>query len=391
VKVLCVFGQYQYGNEKRGLGTEYGAFVPALERLGHDVLLFDSWHQQKWTSHAALNEALLDLARRARPALMLFVPYLYEVWIETLDAIRAEGIPVACWTTDDSWKYDQSSRFLAPHVDAIATTYASVVPKYHADRIEHVILSQWAASSAALAEPLPAANCRYPISFVGTANAERRKRVEELAQRGVAVECFGHGWPRGAVAAEEIPRIIRGSVISLNFATSYGENQIKARTFEVPGAGGFLLTDPAADLERFYRIGEEIEVYRDLDELAAKAKHYLADSAARDRIARAGHERTRREHTYEQRLTELIDFALQRKNLQAIELPAFDEAMARHTTPLPMRAIRSLMLGAASLVWGRERGYAAARRLVYEISWRLAGAKTYRASGWPGRMYPRYF
>jgi spore maturation protein CgeB len=317
---------------------------------------------------------------------MLFVPYLYEVWIETLEAIRSLGIATACWTTDDSWKYEQQSRFIGRHVDAIATTYSSIVPKYHADGIASVLLTQWAASSASLAEPLPAAQCQYAVSFVGTATGERKKRVAALAERGVTVECFGYGWPRGPVAGEDIPKIFRASVVSLNFSASYGENQIKARTFEVPGAGGFLLTDPARDLERFYVPGEEIEIYRDLDELAAKAKQYLADSEARDRIARAGFERTRREHTYEQRLTALLDLAVGAHRPRAAEpLP-----LAAHTTPFWMRALRGLLTGAASLVFGRERGRKAARRLMYEISWRVAGEKSYRAAGWPGRMFPRY-
>ena len=43
----------------------------------------------------------------------------------------------------------------------------------------------------------------------------------------------------------KIPEIMRQSVISLNFSNSRQGRQIKARTFEVPGAGGFLMTETA--------------------------------------------------------------------------------------------------------------------------------------------------
>src|SRR5205807_8777796 len=98
----------------------------------------------------------------------------------------------------------------------------------------------------------------------------------------------------------------RSSVISLNFANSRGDKQIKARTFEVPGAGGFLLTEDAPGLERFYRIGEEIDSFADVDELEAKIRYYLADPRRRDAVAVRGFERTRDEHTYDSRMREIF-------------------------------------------------------------------------------------
>ena len=38
MRVLCVFGEHNYGDPNRGEGYEYANFVPALRRLGHEVL-----------------------------------------------------------------------------------------------------------------------------------------------------------------------------------------------------------------------------------------------------------------------------------------------------------------------------------------------------------------
>src|ERR1700759_1086473 len=116
-----------------------------------------------------MNTALVDDVVRHRPDLLLFVPFLYEIWIETFDLIRALGVTTTCWTTDDSWKYAESSRFLGPHFDVIATTYEQIVPRYRRDHLEQVFLTQWAASTDALREPLPAGECRYDVTFIGGA------------------------------------------------------------------------------------------------------------------------------------------------------------------------------------------------------------------------------
>jgi spore maturation protein CgeB len=49
--------------------------------------------------------------------------------------------------------------------------------------------------------------------------------------------------------------------------------------------------------------------------------------------------------------------------------------------------LRRLVAGPLSAVFGRVRGPRAARRLVYELSWRLAGKTTYCARGLPGRLF----
>ena len=228
MKVLTVFGKYQYGDPSREIGPEYASFIPALMGLGHDVVHFESWDRRCYSNYADLNQALLATVEREQPDIMLVVQLNYEIWLETLQIIKAAGdVATICWTTDDSWKYREVSRFIGNSYHAVTTTYADVLPMYHRDRIRNVLLTQWAANSKNLKEPLAARECQYQVTFVGAAHGDRRRRIAELQEYGIGVSCFGYGWPSGPVGAEKIPQIMRKSIISLNFANSRGSIALK--------------------------------------------------------------------------------------------------------------------------------------------------------------------
>ena len=317
MKTLCVLGEYGYGDPARGLGYEAVNFLPAIRRLGSEIVTIDSWDRTRHCDFAALNFELLAAVRDERPDLIFCVLAGYEVWTETLDLIRAcSRAPLVNWGTDDSWKYAQFSRHVAPHVDVWATTSAVAAKVAAMDGLTNFFPTQWAASLDSLAEPLPASQCRYAVSFVGSAYGNRRRWVSSLQSRGIEVACFGHGWEAGPVAADDIPRIYRESVVTLNFGDSglhldgvklHRSRQIKARVFEVPGAGGCLLTEPAEGLEEYYAPGKEIAVFRDSHELARLVRHYLDHPLERDAMARRGNARTRREHTYDHRFARLLE------------------------------------------------------------------------------------
>ncbi|WP_027402943.1 CgeB family protein [Aphanizomenon flos-aquae] len=397
MKVLCVFGKYQYGNPARGINTEYAAFVPALEKLGHEVVHFESWDMSGYISYAEMNKSLLETVERVQPDVMLTVQMHYEIWLETLKIIQSRGdVATISWTTDDSWKYRQVSRYIGHAYHAMTTTYPQMVKKYHQDNIQNVLLSQWAASSETFNEPLPFESCRYPVSFVGRSFGNRIQRIYELQEHGIEVATFGHGWPTGSVSGEEIPLIMRESIISLNFSNSIGENQIKARTFEVPGSGGFLLTEYAPGLENYYVLGKEIEVFHEIPELIEKINYYLEHPEERNAIAWAGFERTKHEHNYEIRMKEVLDFAIKSKevwlknNPVQIAQPSFNCALQAHEITFVLQIIRITLLWTTILILGQEKGQRAARKIVFEIGWRVFKQNTFMAGGWPGRMFPGY-
>jgi len=390
MKILLACGKHQYGHEARGEGTEYSAFIPALERLGHHVRHFETHARRQGSDFAELNRKFVSELFTFEPDITIVVPFLYELWTETLDiARRFSKLGSICWTTDDSWKYRQSSRFLAPYFGLVTTTYPHIVPQYKDDGHRNVILTQWAARKELLSEPLPGDSCTWSVTFVGQAFGDRRRRVAALAKAGIEVQCFGFGWPAGPVTEGQMHEIFRRSVISLGFTNSRGANQIKARTFEVPGAGGFLLTQEAPGLDHFYARGEEIAVFRGDHDLKGLIAHYMAHPAERDRMAMAGFRRTLREHTYDARWLEIMAVLKPSQDLiDGFEASrVLKQACQRHARKKTLDFFGKILVSLFLPIFGRVRARRAARRLVFECSWRLFGGKTYAAAGWPGRLF----
>jgi spore maturation protein CgeB len=201
---------------------------------------------------------------------------------------------------------------------------------------------------------------------------------------------------------------MRESVISLNFGDSglmlHGlrpvrSRQLKARIFEVPGSGGFLMTEGGGNLDEFYEPGQEVVVFEGIDDLTEKVRHYLACPEERDGIAQAGFLKTQQEHTYEKRFQELLAVGGELKarvrsgappiGPMGLDSARFSRIQARHRPTGLLKFLRKVLQAPCILLWGRHRGPRVARRLLYEISWRIAGEKTFSASGWPGRIFYR--
>jgi spore maturation protein CgeB len=402
MRILCLFGRYAYGNSQRGDGYEYVNFLPALRALSPEVRLFDTFDRAGYRDFADLNAQLVQTVIDYEPDLIFAVFMHYEVWTETLDLIRSHT-PTAIlhWGTDDSWKFDQFSRFIAPHVDVHASTHAATAAKAAKEGLSNVVQTQWAASTEKLLEPLASEACDIDVSFVGSAYGDRRHWVEGLKARGIAVQCFGHGWDGGAICAGDLQQLYRRSRVSLNFADSgvqlsgaslHRSRQIKARTFEVPGAGGLLLTQSADGLGAYFQTDKEICVYETIDELEAAVRALLEAPARRDSIARAGHARVRREHTYGDRLPPLVAQAMEtaskrRQNRRDLCISMLQPYLDQHAAGPILRGLSEAARAGARMVLGRARGGRAVRRAAYEIGWRLGGKRVYRASGWPGRLF----
>lgn len=68
------------------------------------------------------------------------------------------------------------------------------------------------------------------------------------------------------------------------------------RLFDLPANGVMQISDGGDYLNDFFKAGEEIESYKDADELIDKVKYYLAHDEERQRIALNGFRRVRKDY-----------------------------------------------------------------------------------------------
>jgi len=136
----------------------------------------------------------------------------------------------------------------------------------------------------------------------------------------VDIDFFGYGadsLPRssavrqrhhGEAWALDMYRVLAQSYITVNrhidVADNYANNM---RLFEATGCGAMLITDAKANLGELFEVGKEVVAYSSHEEAVELIKYYSSHPEERDVIARAGQQRTLREHTYRQRIEELVE------------------------------------------------------------------------------------
>jgi spore maturation protein CgeB len=169
---------------------------------------------------------------------------------------------------------------------------------------------------------------KYDVSFVGAWNPVRSWIIKRIRKAGFSVVVAGNGWPGGAIEYDEMIRLFNETRINLNLSNSrsydvrlllsdpiYGlrqlqskkfVEQLKARHFEINACGAFQLSYYVDGLEHCYRLGEEIAIYNNVDEIIDKIKYYLPDEELREEIAQAAYYRTIKEHTYTKRFESIF-------------------------------------------------------------------------------------
>ncbi len=104
----------------------------------------------------------------------------------------------------------------------------------------------------------------------------------------------------------EMPKVFSLSKINLNISSRSIESGIPQRVWDILAVGGFCLTNYQPELEEYFEIGKDLDVYHDLDELMKKIEFYLKNEESRIRIAINGYKKVRKYHTYSARLTEIL-------------------------------------------------------------------------------------
>jgi len=249
---------------------------------------------------------------------------------------------------DDTWRWERISRHFAKYFDWIVTYDSRAIEKYKSIGCKNVIHHQPGVDLTAF-KKLENIKKDIDVSFIGLWSKSRERDIKALQDAGIEVFVRGTGWPNGSIQTQdEVINIINrskiglalntdsfyigfrsivrlffrranlgedGSVIKLDVKNFFDNVRswlmkrnrwVKARNFEVTACGTMEMTRDADDLKDYFKLGEEIVIYKDCKDLVEKVKYYLLHSEERELIAERGYNRTLREHSMKKRFEDIF-------------------------------------------------------------------------------------
>ena len=126
--------------------------------------------------------------------------------------------------------------------------------------------------------------------------------VSHISPNSPILRCYnGQAWGR------YMYQILHDSKITLNHHGDIEPYANNHRLYEATGVGTCLVTDMKENLSELFELDREVVAYTSPDDCVEKIRYLLDHENEREAIARAGQERTLKEHTYYHRMQELVD------------------------------------------------------------------------------------
>jgi len=199
------------------------------------------------------------------------------------------------------------TRGLIPCLDLALTAAPECVEWYVKEGCPALFFPE--ASDPAIFRPMPELPKEHDVTFVGGRYGIREEIVAAIRRAGISVAAYGDGWERGRIDTDKVPALFAQSKIVLGVGT-IGHCRdfyaLKLRDFDAPMSGSLYLTHDNSDLRSLFEVDRELATYRDAADCVEKVRHYLALDAERESIAAAGCARAIRDHTWDQRFSDVM-------------------------------------------------------------------------------------
>ena len=329
-----------------------------------------------------VNLELLKKVKKVKPDLIFFAISSFEINIETLIYIKKNfNCLLVNWCSDDEWRFYQHSFLLAPFFDCMITTSNEAKKKYIKNNI-FTILSHWGCPDHWIRKPIISKKCKYDVTFVGKSYFNRKSIIKFLNSKKIKVKCFGYGWGTRVLRDREISKIFQLSKISLNFSSTRGSHkQTKARIFEVTGSGGFLLTEYSNNLLKFFNT-KQISFFQNNKELLDNINKFLSNFELRDKMVFSSF-KISKNYSYSSIIKKIITKIKKTKIIRKKNSVIFDSS--KNLSKFELFLIKSykfLSISILKIFFSNKKSIKIARRVLFEIEWRIRKEKTYSQTGW---------
>jgi hypothetical protein len=310
LKVLIIGSAKRWRMEK---GVER-----ALRRAGHTTRLIDDKRAKRLIGRRLTQRWALLHARRFKP------DFVFLSKCQALDLSTVEEI--ISGRDNSMWYHDPPSY---RHIDRPHIAHLAAVGRLARTFFVSGFVEEWAAlglpakflpscADKDLGPTTPDKNSASDVAFIGTGYDATRARFLIAVARKFDLKVWGPGWEhwrndlswngRG-VYGHAFAKVCSsaGIVLGINPVIAEGAtNYSSDRAWVVIHAGGFYLGQGSEGVTSLLRGGVHCAWYRDLDDCMSRIAYYIENSQERESIRREGQRFIADNHTYDQRIHNLL-------------------------------------------------------------------------------------
>jgi spore maturation protein CgeB len=302
----------------RGLGYHY---AQAFSELGHEVLFHGlediAWLTLRgrvisrvkrmkpflWLSKAQQRRQLMSAATDFRPDITIFMGT--SDWeaasIRFLKSLCRGRVVVI--TTDNPTVVPglQSLEWLEglTEFDTVFVPAKHIIPTFYQLGVKHVELYGFSYNPK-IHFPISVSKVGTSISYLGCWGPLQEMWLDRIAAE-FQLRIYGWGWQHAAKKSRsrpcwakgegqwsEMKTAISSSKIAFNMVRAEHGCSYSTKTLEIPACGGFMLTNWSEEQAMLFEDGKECVFYNTMEEMIEKARYYLENDDAREKIRRAG-------------------------------------------------------------------------------------------------------
>lgn len=181
-------------------------------------------------------------------------------------------------------------------------------------------------------------NFKADVSYIGTYLPEKRDFIRQYVfplMKKYNVRLYGQDWTlrdrifgfmqkvgqyfnipfmrslqKPKLQLEDERKVYASSLVSINIHEEYQKKfggDCNERTFKIPLCGGFEITDDVACIRKYFKEDEEIIIAKNNEDWFQKIDYYIKNPEKRLAIIEAGRKRVLAEHTYHNRVAQIVN------------------------------------------------------------------------------------
>ncbi|MEK6889282.1 MAG: glycosyltransferase [Nanoarchaeota archaeon] len=291
---------FAFLNNSTEKDASYQNYYLPLKKLFGKTVLFDPLREMNQTGKKKMEEKFISIVEKEKPDFIFIDSRGNEITLDFLEKIKriSKKTKILSYTGDDDKDFGTLKRYHALFMDCTFTAQPHYLNKYKKDGVKNV-LSIIGVNTEAF-KPIKTKKI-YDVVFIGKASRERVKTIKFLVEKGVKVIVFGSLWNnypefkdicKGHINSNEMPNVINQTKISIGLSKNkHGVAAFKWRTFEIASCRAFSLVDYFEEYKKYFKINEEIVMFKDEEDLVEKINYYLKHEKEREKIAKNAYKR----------------------------------------------------------------------------------------------------